>query len=85
MSGLPGEIDRHRARHRFSEAKNNLSDCTPTPNNSGTKQKRLLSLGDRSANEKRRTHTLNTLTSVQCFYSVSGSIPVGRLPGTVKG
>ena len=30
------------------------------------------------------TH-LNTLTSIQGFYRVFGSIPVGRLPGTIKG
>ena len=28
---------------------------------------------------------LNTLTSIQGFYRVFGSIPVGRLPGTIKG
>ena len=28
---------------------------------------------------------LNTLTSIQGFYRVSGSIPVGRLPGAIKG
>ena len=27
----------------------------------------------------------NTLTSIQGFYRVFGSIPVGRLPGTIKG
>ena len=29
--------------------------------------------------------TVNTLTSIQGFYRVFGSIPVGRLPGTIKG
>ena len=28
---------------------------------------------------------LNTLTSIQGFYRVFGSIPVGRLAGTIKG
>ena len=28
---------------------------------------------------------LNTLTSMQHFYSISGTIPVGCLPGAVKG
>ena len=29
--------------------------------------------------------SVNTLTSMQGFYRVFGSIPVGRLPGTIKG
>ena len=28
---------------------------------------------------------LNALTSIQYFYSIFGFIPVGRLPGTIKG
>ena len=28
---------------------------------------------------------INTLTSIQGFYRVFGSIPVGRLAGTIKG
>ena len=31
------------------------------------------------------TELLNTLTSMQHFYSIFGHIPVGRLPGTIKG
>ena len=31
------------------------------------------------------TCDLNTLTSRQHFYNIFGHIPVGRLPGTIKG
>jgi hypothetical protein len=31
------------------------------------------------------TCKLNTQTSIQGFYKICGSIPVGRLPGTIKG
>ena len=32
-----------------------------------------------------RTERFNTLTYMQGFYRIFGSMPVGRLPGTVKG
>ena len=34
---------------------------------------------------EKQKQAINTLTSMQGFYRVFGSIPVGRLPGTIKG
>ena len=40
---------------------------------------------NQSRDESIIAYDLNTLTSMQGFYRVFGSVPVGRLPGTVKG
>ena len=37
------------------------------------------------ANQHAQHRVLNTLTSIQGFYRVFGSTPVGRLAGTIKG
>ena len=53
--------------------------------NLGCTETTLSILANNQVNRHFWLQILNTLTSIQGFYRVFGSIPVGRLPGTIKG